>query len=243
MRGRRPDPADPAQPEPARSDGSECTVTDRRQGPELGGPSTGSALPVHFTSDFTSAGHSPSSGPALRNEDVHSPWPAGLVDSPRAHYHGAASTGRTTATTPATATDLGHHRGRGGVLPLPPMSPPAQRSDLYCTVTPIDCHGRLADRSPLRAAGWPPGQPISITATPDGRLVTVRAVGPNTTTRDGHLLLPAHVRRACRLATGDRLLVIVTTAPTRLTVYPMTTVETIIRAWSHASAPDAGPSS
>ena len=95
----------------------------------------------------------------------------------------------------------------------------------------MDCHGRLADRSPLRAAGWPPRQPITITAAPGGRLITVHADGPDTTiTHDGHLLLPAHVRRACGLATGDRLLVTVTTGPTLLTLYPMATVETIIRA-------------
>ena len=106
----------------------------------------------------------------------------------------------------------------------------------------MDCHGRLADRSPLRAAGWPPGQPITITASPDGRLITVRADGPDTTTRDGHLLLPARVRRACHLATGDRLLVTVTSAPARLTVYPMATLETIIHARPRPPIPATGTS-
>lgn len=238
MRGRRPDPV----AGPSRPDSSECTSIDRRLSPESGGFSGGSALPVHFTPDFTSAGQNPDAGPALRNEDVHSPWPAALADAPRAHHHGGTATGRTTPTTPTTATDLDRHRGPGGGLPLPPLSPPTPLPDLYCTVTPMDCHGRLADRSPLRAAGWPPGRPITIIPSPDGRLVSVRADGPNTTTGDGHLLLPAHVRRACHLATGDRLLVTVTTAPTRLTIYPMTTVETIIRARSHAPTPAIGTS-
>jgi hypothetical protein len=110
---------------------------------------------------------------------------------------------------------------------------------MYCTVTPMDCHGRLADRSPLRAVGWQPEQPVTITASPDHQLVTVRAGGPNAITRDGRLRLPARVRRACRLAAGDRLLVTATTGPAGLAIYPMATIETIIGRQRYAPAATA----
>jgi hypothetical protein len=137
-------------------------------------------------------------------------------------------------------------------LPRPPQQQPpelrpvidlrrttAPRSALYCTVTPMDCHGRLADRSPLRAVGWPAGQPVTITASPEGQLVTVRAGGPNAITRDGHLRLPAHIQRGCHLTAGDRLLVTAATAPARLAVYPMATIEKIISQQPSAMAAPA----
>jgi hypothetical protein len=92
----------------------------------------------------------------------------------------------------------------------------------------MDLHGRLADRSPIRAAGWPPGQPITISVTRDPRLVIVRSGWADTITSGGHLRLPAHVRRACTLSAGDRLLVSLTAARTIMAVYPMATIEAII---------------
>jgi hypothetical protein len=92
----------------------------------------------------------------------------------------------------------------------------------------MDRRGRLADRSPIRAVGWPPGQPITISASQDPYLVIVRPGGPDKITRDGHLRLPARIRHTCKLSAGDRLLVTVTTTPPMVAVYLMATVETII---------------
>jgi hypothetical protein len=93
----------------------------------------------------------------------------------------------------------------------------------------MDDRGRLADRSPIRAAVWLPGQPITISAAPDRLVIVVNAGGPETITRHGHLRLPAGIRHACGLSAGDRLLVTVTHTEPMLAVYPMATVETILR--------------
>jgi hypothetical protein len=74
----------------------------------------------------------------------------------------------------------------------------------------------------------PPGQPGTISASRDPRLVTVQAGGPDMITRDGHLRLPARIRHACKLSAGERLFVTVTAAPPVVAVYPMATIETII---------------
>jgi hypothetical protein len=92
----------------------------------------------------------------------------------------------------------------------------------------MDRRGRLADRSPIRAAGWPPGQPVTISASWDPSLVIIQAGGLDTITRDGHLRLPARIRHACKLSAGDRLFVAVTAAPPVVAVYPMATIGTII---------------
>lgn len=113
-------------------------------------------------------------------------------------------------------------------LPLAPLLPPIPRSSLLCVVTPIDDRGRLADRSPIRAVGWSPGQSVTISVTRDN-IVIVRPDGPESITRQGHLRLLARIRHMCRLSAGDRLLVLVTPTVSLIVVYPMATLEAILR--------------
>jgi bifunctional DNA-binding transcriptional regulator/antitoxin component of YhaV-PrlF toxin-antitoxin module len=123
-------------------------------------------------------------------------------------------------------------------LPLPRLPLPIARPVLYCAVTPMDDRGRLADRSTIRAAGWQPGQPVTITATPGHRLVTVSAGGQEVITGYGHLRLPARVRHAFHLSPGDRLLITVIATPPRLAVYPMATLDEILSQHAPTSAAD-----
>lgn len=90
---------------------------------------------------------------------------------------------------------------------------------LYCVVTPIDDRGRLADRSPIHAVGWSPGQPVTISVTHQ-TIVIVRPGGPELITRQGHLRLPARIRHMCRMTAGDRVLVVVASSGL-IVVYPM----------------------
>lgn len=116
------------------------------------------------------------------------------------------------------------HSPRG--LPLAPLlSPVPHVSSLFCVVTPMDDRGRLADRSPIRAAGWSPGQPVTISITRDH--IAIVGDGPHAITDHGHIRLPSYVRHACRLVPGDRLLVAVP-APGVLAVYPMAALEAIL---------------
>jgi hypothetical protein len=114
-------------------------------------------------------------------------------------------------------------------LPLVALQPLTVPTLLHCVVTPIDARGRLADSSPARILGWAPGHPISITVIPQdgGQIIDVRPGGPNAITRQGHLRIPAYVRRLCRITTGDRLLVAATPGH-GLTVYTMDLLSEIL---------------
>jgi hypothetical protein len=123
-------------------------------------------------------------------------------------------------------------------LPLVALQPLTAPILLHCVVTPIDARGRLADSSPARILGWPPGHPISIAAIPhDGRqIIRVRPGGPNAVTRQGHLRIPAYVRHLCLIATGDRLLVAAEPGH-GLTVYTMNLLSEILSGSTRAERP------
>ncbi|GGQ72192.1 AbrB/MazE/SpoVT family DNA-binding domain-containing protein [Couchioplanes azureus] len=89
----------------------------------------------------------------------------------------------------------------------------------YWTVTPIDERARLGDRAPLRLLGWGPGTPVTVLANPAAGIIAVRLGGRYVIDRQGRLRLPAEIRHACRLGTGDRLLVAVHPAEAVLVAY------------------------
>jgi hypothetical protein len=130
-----------------------------------------------------------------------------------------------------------HSAGAG--LPLPPLSAPTPTPSLYYTVTPVDARGRLADRSPIRALGWRPGQPITITITQQAVVVMSQTGGADSITRQGHLRLPARIRQVCRLAAGGRLLVAAAPTPGVLVAYTMALLESILLE-HHAAAASSG---
>lgn len=117
-------------------------------------------------------------------------------------------------------------------LPLSPLrqSAPVAPS-VFATVTPIDGRGRLADASPVRALGWQPGQSIRIIVTCDIVIVTGAGSGAETVTGQGHLRLPARIRRLCRIRSGDRLFVVAIPAADLTAIYTMPHLEAIL--WQH----------
>jgi hypothetical protein len=210
---------------------SECEGRHHKPTPDSRGQDWTAALPVQLTSDFTWPGQSHQQHAAPHDEDLHSTRRTSLTDAPRQHHHEDAPQ----PTTTPVVQDVCQLCEHSGGLPLGRLLVPIPRSDLFCAVTPMDDRGRLADRTPVHAAGWSPGQLITITATPDHRVI-VHAGGPETITRHGHLRLPARIRHACALSAGDRLLVTVTSTPNLLTVYPMAAVEAVLR---HQHAPSS----
>jgi hypothetical protein len=117
---------------------------------------------------------------------------------------------------------------KGSGLPLAPLLPPTPASSLYCALTPIDDRGRLAARSPIRALGWPPAQPITISVLQETVVVISQPTGTESITRQGHLRLPAHVRHLCHLTPGDRLLIAAAPGPGILVGYTMPLLESIL---------------
>lgn len=126
---------------------------------------------------------------------------------------------------PATIlTDTGPTTG----LPLAPLFPPMPAPSHHCVLTPIDDRGRLADRSPIRALGWSPGQPITISIVQLRVVVISQSNGTEHITRQGYLRLPAHVRHIYRITPGDRLLIAAAPATGVLAVYSMPSLESAL---------------
>jgi hypothetical protein len=113
-------------------------------------------------------------------------------------------------------------------LPLAPLFPPVPAPSFYYALTPIDNRGRLADRSPIRAVGWPPGQSITISVVQETIIAISRSDGAELITRQGHLRLPARIRHACRLTPGARLLIAAAPAKNFIAAYTMPLLETIL---------------
>jgi hypothetical protein len=114
-------------------------------------------------------------------------------------------------------------------LPIAPLFPPVPEPSFYYALTPIDNRGRLADRSPIRAVGWSPGQPPALSVIRETIVVISRPDGVESITRQGHLRLPARIRHTCRLASGARLLIAATPAAKNfIVVYTMPSLEAIL---------------
>lgn len=139
--------------------------------------------------------------------------------------------------TDPTAEDF---RSSRSPRPLPVALVRAQpnTSGIYFTATPVDNRGRLADRSPLRVLGWVPNTQVSFMVRADGVLVAAREPSPYTVTQQGHLRLPADMRRALRLSPGARLLVVVLPGSDLLAMYTATALEGLVLA---RVEPGAGP--
>jgi hypothetical protein len=73
-------------------------------------------------------------------------------------------------------------------------------------VAVVDCRGRVADRAVVTALGWMPGTRLDIRESNGLLIVRADAGGVFAVTGQGHLRLPAPVRRCCGLVSGDRVL-------------------------------------
>jgi bifunctional DNA-binding transcriptional regulator/antitoxin component of YhaV-PrlF toxin-antitoxin module len=94
-------------------------------------------------------------------------------------------------------------------LPVPSLDPGTARAaaNLY-VVSAVDKSGRVADRSAVRALGWAAGTRVTIRERGGTIVVAPATDGVHRIDDRGYLLLPLAVRRWCRLATGDRLLLV-----------------------------------
>jgi hypothetical protein len=98
----------------------------------------------------------------------------------------------------------GPHHGSQDREDAPPRLPvPTPPPSLHYTVTPVDARGRLADRSPIRALGWLPGQPITITVLQRAVVVTAQAGAADAITGQGHPSGGGLWCHAASLATSD----------------------------------------
>jgi hypothetical protein len=112
-------------------------------------------------------------------------------------------------------------------LPLPALADDLATTDARLVVTAVDRDGRLADRSPVIYVGWSAGETVQLHVEP-GPVILVRPGAGIPLTPRGHLRLPVSVRRRCRIAVGDRLLVVAHQRPGELLVVVTATVDVLV---------------
>ncbi|MGW5110328.1 hypothetical protein [Nocardia sp. NPDC004123] len=117
-------------------------------------------------------------------------------------------------------------------FPRTPSPSPIGR--VHWSVATVNDHGRLSDRSALKAVKWAPGQYISIDVI-DGVALVERAVHSRWTIRStGHLGLPASVRNRCSLMPDDRVPMAAVVDSEMILVYSAPLVLAALRAYSEA---------
>lgn len=121
-------------------------------------------------------------------------------------------------------------------LPLPRLLRTPTSMGIYCSVTPVDVNGRLADRNPMRALGWRPNLPISLAWQEGIVIVKAREKATWKLTQHGYLLLPSSVRRSCGIGSADRVLVCANPTRGSLVVYTMGHLERMVGVYERETA-------
>jgi hypothetical protein len=124
-------------------------------------------------------------------------------------------------------------RLRTGPLPLAALAPEATgRADRVYALTAVDRSGRVADRGIVAALGWPPGTRLDVRER--AGLFTLHASIDGRCRVDGrgHLILALALRRWCRLAAGDRLLLVADRQAGVVTGYPLPVLDRLLEAAS-----------
>jgi hypothetical protein len=119
----------------------------------------------------------------------------------------------------------------GRPLPMAQLPDTAPESMTNLVVTKMDLHGRLADRTPLQALRWSPGQPVTFAADSHRGVLLIRRGGLEAITGQGHLRVPARVRHMLRLSAGERLLVAAFAQHDLLIVHTMAAVDAMMLAY------------
>ncbi|WP_148083395.1 hypothetical protein [Micromonospora sp. Llam0] len=118
-------------------------------------------------------------------------------------------------------------------LPIPVLADATFTARGYGVVTPVDRDGRLAARSVVTLMGWSAGQAMDLTTEP-GPIVVARTGRTLRINPRGYLRLPLAVRRRCRIAPGDRVLVVANQRHGELLVVPMAVLDDIVDAYRHS---------
>lgn len=87
-------------------------------------------------------------------------------------------------------------------------------------VARIDNRGRVSDAAVERALGWAPGARLNIQEAEGVIFVHGDDRGAFAVSAQGHVYLPLSLRRWCGLGTGDQVLLVATTIPSALAIFP-----------------------
>lgn len=124
-------------------------------------------------------------------------------------------------------------------LPIPALTATSRDGEPRYAMTPIDRDGRLADRSVVAYLGWIADWTVAWNVE-SGPIVIARSGAGAHVDRRGHLRLPLALRRVCRIASGDRVLLAANREADELLVIPSWVLTRMIRAGSRAPIGAAG---
>jgi hypothetical protein len=112
-------------------------------------------------------------------------------------------------------------------LPLPTLASTRSSGAVYGLAT-LDSHGRIADRTAMKALRWIPALRLNIRERRGLIVVTADQQGVFQVTKEGHIRLPVVVRAWCGLAVGDRVLIVAEPDRGRLVVHPPAKLDELI---------------
>jgi bifunctional DNA-binding transcriptional regulator/antitoxin component of YhaV-PrlF toxin-antitoxin module len=121
--------------------------------------------------------------------------------------------------------------GAGTVVPLPIPALPDLAADgqrRFSTAL-LDASGRIQDRGIVTALKWNPGDRLLITQIRSSAVICRRSDGVFRMTTKPYVVLPAPVRRECRVLAGSRVLLVADLAQDVLVVHPEHVVHAMLR--------------
>jgi hypothetical protein len=101
-------------------------------------------------------------------------------------------------------------------------------TDTVYALSAVDKSGRVADRSIVRALGWVPGTRLDLRERAGVIVASAACDGVLCIDDRGHLHLPLAVRRWCRLAAGDRVLLVADRATGVLVAHPLAVLDRLL---------------
>ncbi len=122
-----------------------------------------------------------------------------------------------------------------GPLPVAALASVSPGLDTIYALSMVDKSGRVTDRSVVRELGWGPGTRLEIREQRGIIVVFPAAGGVDFISRQAFLKLPLTVRRWCRIATGDKVLLAADHAVGVLVVHPVAALHALL-ADIHAAA-------
>ena len=104
---------------------------------------------------------------------------------------------------------------------------PRARSTVY-GLAAVDDRGRVADNVIVRVLCWRAGTRLDIRVVGGVIVVAASDDGALSVTNNGHVRLPATVRRSCAVEPGDRVLLVAEPANGVLSVHPPAAMDTML---------------
>ena len=114
-------------------------------------------------------------------------------------------------------------------LPIPALPDLATDGQRRFSTALLDASGRIQDRGIVTALDWKPGDRLLITQIRSSAVICRRGDGVFRMTSKPYVVLPAPVRRGCRVLAGSRVLLVADLAHDVLVVHPEHVVRAMLR--------------